>query len=301
MSFSSDVKAELCRTDIGTRTCAVAECYGVLLFSNIFSMQEIRIVTSSEGFASRLPKLFQRAFGITFDQLPQQGENGRRAFIITDAGKIESILEAFGYDAKGVVSHHVNLGILEEDDCRESFVRGAFLAGGSVTDPEKRYHLEFVTDHYRVSREITALFLDMGFEPRCVVRNGNYIMYFKQSSVIEDLLTTIGAPISAMGVMSAKIEKDMTNSVNRKVNCDTANVSKTVEASAAQLLAIRKIREHMAFDGLPERLQATAELRERFPELALSELAKAADPPVTKSCLNHRLRKLVEISEKLSG
>ncbi len=301
MSFSSDVKAELCRTEIGSKTCAVAECYGILLFSNTFSGSEIKIITGAECFASRLPKLFHRAFGMAFDQLSGNNETGRKSFGITDRGKIGKILEAFGYDTGGMLSLHVNLGILEEDPARESFIRGAFLAGGSVTDPEKRYHLEFVTDHYRVSREITALFVDMGFEPKCVVRGGNYIMYFKQSSVIEDLLTTIGAPVSAMGVMSAKIEKDITNSVNRKVNCDTANVTKTVEASAAQIAAIRNIRERKAFEELPERLRETARLREEYPELALSELARVADPPVTKSCLNHRLRKLVEISEKLSG
>ena len=299
MSFSSEVKAELCRSDMGTRACAIAECYGVLLFCNMFTANEIKIVTGSNDFAARLPKLFERAFDITFDVLPSKADSGRHILLIKDTDKISRVLEAFGYDPKGVVAHHVNLGILEEDDCRESFVRGAFLAGGSITDPEKRYHLELVTDHYRVSREITALFVDMGFEPRCVVRGGNYIMYFKQSSVIEDLLTTIGAPVSAMGVMSAKIEKDMTNTVNRKVNCDTANVTKTVEASAAQMAAIKKLREHMAFDELPERLRDTALLREKYPELALSELAKVAVPPVTKSCLNHRLRKLVEISEKL--
>ncbi len=299
MSFSSEVKAELCRSDIGTRACAVAECYGVLLFCNMFTANEVRIITGSDDFAARLPKLFGKAFDIAFDVLPSQVDGGRHIFSVKDTVKISKMLEAFGYDMKGVVAHHVNLGILEEDACRESFIRGAFLAGGSITDPEKRYHLEFVTDHYMVSREITALFVDMGFEPKCVVRGGNYIMYFKQSSVIEDLLTTIGAPVAAMGVMSAKIEKDMTNTVNRKVNCDTANVTKTVEASAAQMAAIKKLREYMAFDELPARLRETAQLREKYPELALSELARVAVPPVTKSCLNHRLRKLVEISAKL--
>ncbi|MGM9521355.1 MAG: DNA-binding protein WhiA [Oscillospiraceae bacterium] len=301
MSFSTDVKAELCRTELGARPAAAAECYGILLFCNTFTAREIRIITSSDEFAARLPRLFGRAFGVSFDELPDAGESGKRAFVITDTEKIRKILEAFGYDPEGVLSHHVNLGILEEDAAREGFVRGAFLAGGSVTDPGKRYHLEFVTDHYMVSREITALFMDMGFEPKSVARGGNYIMYFKQSSVIEDLLTTIGAPISAMGVMSAKIEKDMTNSVNRKVNCDTANVAKTVEAASVQLAAIRNIRRHKAFDSLPEKLRETAVLREENPELALSELALSAVPPVTKSCLNHRLRKLIEISEKLNG
>ena len=298
MSFSSDVKAELCRTELGARACAVAECYGVLLFCNTFSSREIRIITGSDDFAVRLPRLFNRAFGVGFDEQPGPHERGKRTFVITSPAPLERIFEAFGADSRAV-SHHVNLGVLEEDAARESFVRGAFLAGGSVTDPGKRYHLELVTDHYMVSREITALFLDMGFEPKTVSRGGNYIMYFKQSAVIEDLLTTIGAPVAAMGIMSAKIEKDMTNLVNRKVNCDTANVAKTVEASAEQLAAIRSLREKKALEGLTEKLREAAKLREEYPEMALSELAAMADPPVTKSGLNHRLRKIVEIAKGL--
>jgi hypothetical protein len=261
---------------------------------------EIRIITSSPDFAARLPKLFTKAFAASFDVHHDAVEGGKRSFVISDEKMIAKILTQFGYEPHGTVAHHVNYGLLEEENQRESFIKGAFLAGGSVTDPEKRYHLELVTDHYNVSRELTALFIDMGFDPKTVSRGGNYIMYFKQSSVIEDLLTTIGAPVAAMRIMSAKIEKDMMNTVNRKVNCDTANVAKTVEASSEQLAAIRKIREHMAFEGLSDKLKETAKLREENPELALSELAEMLSPPVSKSCLNHRLRKLIEISKSLS-
>lgn len=297
MSFSSDVKAELCRADIGNKTCAVAECYGILLYCNTFSANEIKIVTSSRDFAQRLPKLFRRAFGLEFDQRPCDGENGKLFFTITDGEKTGNILEAFGYERTGLLAHHVNLGILEDEPARAAFVRGAFLAGGSVTNPEKRYHLEIVTDHYLVSREATALFQDMGFEPKSVSRSGNYITYFKQSAAIEDILTTIGAPVAAMSIMSAKIEKDMTNSVNRKVNCDTANVAKTVEAAAEQVAAIRRLRESGTFSALPEKLRETAQLRENNPEMSLSELAEMCDPAVTKSCMNHRMRKLMKLSE----
>lgn len=299
MSFSSDVKAELCRTDIGAKQYAVAECFGALLYCNTFTANEIKIITGSEEFASRLPRLFRRAFGVDFDQIAPGRENAKSVFTVTSREKTARVMEAFGYSAEGVVAHHLNFGVLEDDLCRECFLRGAFLAGGSVTDPEKRYHLELVTDHIQVSRGVNALLIDMGFEPKSVARSGNYITYFKQSAVIEDLLTTIGAPVAAMSVMSAKIEKDMTNSVNRKVNCDTANVLKTVEASANQLETIRKLREMGAFDSLPEKLKETASLREEYPELSLTELAQLAEPPVTKSCLNHRLRKLTDTAEKL--
>jgi len=295
MSFSSDVKAELCRAELGPRSCAVAECYGVLLFCNTFTEREIRIITGSRDFAARLPRLFHRAFGLDFDGPPESGA-AKLVFRMTGADKTGKALEAFGVGPSSLLAHHVNLGVLEEEGCRESFLRGAFLAGGSVTDPEKRYHLEFVTDHYPVSRETAALLQDMGFDSGSASRGGNYIIYFKQSAVIEDLLTTVGAPVAAMGVMSAKIEKDMTNTVNRKVNCDTANVTKTVEAAGEQRAAIRRLRETVGLDALPEKLRRTAELREEFPELSLADLAQACDPPVTKSCLNHRLRKLMELA-----
>ena len=268
---------------------AVAECYGVMLFCNTFDSREIRIQTRSECFAQRLPKLLMKAFALSFDETPEDGRG--RAFVIRDTESIGRILDQFGY-VGGLVRHHVNLGILEDEQARTAFLRGAFLAGGSVTDPEKRYHLELATAHYTVSREITALFHDMGFEPKSVARGGNYIMYFKQSDLIEDLLTTLGAPLAAMRVMAAKIEKDMTNQVNRKVNCDTANVTKTVEASAATLEAIRKLRSSGELENLSPKLQEAARLREENPELSLEELGALCDPKVTKSGLNHRLREL---------
>jgi DNA-binding protein WhiA len=193
----------------------------------------------------------------------------------------------------------VNLGVLEEDCCRRSFIRGAFLTGGAITDPAKSYHLELVTDHYNVSREMYSLLLEIGFFPKETSRGGNYITYFKQSSAIEDFLTLIGAPLHAMEIMSAKIEKDMRNSVNRKVNCDTANVTKTVDAAASQIEAIGRIKAAGAFAALPEKLKQTAVLRQQNPELSIKELADISTPPVTKSCLNHRLRKLVEMSGAL--
>ena len=296
MSFSSDVKAELCRVGLNSRAQALAECYGVMLFCNTFDNREIRVVTRSDCFAQRLPKLLQRAFSLKFDEQPEGG--GQGTFVVSSTESVARILDAFGY-LGGLVSHHVNLGLLEDESSRAGFLRGAFLAGGSVTDPEKRYHLELVTDHYMVSREITALFLDMGFEPKSVSRGGNYIMYFKQSSVIEDLLTTIGAPLAAMRVMAAKIEKDMTNQVNRKVNCDTANVTKTVEASAATMEAIRKLRSSGTLENLSPKLREAAILREENPELSIEELGALCDPPVTKSGINHRLRQLRRTADEI--
>jgi len=299
MSFSYNTKTEVCRIVPDSKCCAIAECYGMLLYCNTFSAREIRIVTGNESLGQRLAELFSNAFSIAFDASPEPGKPGKQSYIINDREKLARVFEAYGFSPESLLAHHVNLSVLEEECCRRSFIRGAFLTGGAITDPAKSYHLELVTDHFKVSRETYSLLLEMGFSPKETSRSGNYIIYFKQSSAIEDFLTLIGAPIHAMELMSAKIEKDMRNTVNRKVNCDTANVTKTVDASAMQMIAIRKIGAAGALGSLPEKLRQTADLRLQNPELSIKELADISTPPVTKSCLNHRLRKLIELSEAL--
>ncbi len=295
MSFCSKAKAELCKIPISKTCCAVAESYGVLLFCNTFSPTSIRIVTESRDFAQRLPKLFQKAFSLKFDQTPET-EQGKQIFSMDDPRKIHLIYDVFGLEAATTVALQVNLGILEEDCCRVAFLRGAFMAGGSVTDPEKRYHLELATSHLRVSREVKHLMEEVGFAPKCVTRAGSHVLYFKQSDQIEDFLTTLGAPVCAMGIMEAKVEKDLRNGVNRRVNCETANLGKAVDAAQEQLAAIRRLKERGLYEELPEKLKETAQLRQDHPEATLLELSQMQDPPVSKSAINHRMRKLMELS-----
>lgn len=295
MSFCSKAKAELCKIPISKTCCAVAESYGVLLFCNTFSPTSIRIVTESRDFAQRLPKLFQKAFSLKFDQTPET-EQGKQIFSMDDPRKLHRIYDVFGLEAATTVALQVNLGILEEDCCRVSFLRGAFMAGGSVTDPEKRYHLELATSHLRVSREVKHLMEEVGFAPKCVTRAGSHVLYFKQSDQIEDFLTTLGAPVCAMGIMEAKVEKDLRNGVNRRVNCETANLGKAVDAAQEQLAAIRRLKERGLYEELPEKLKETAQLRQDHPEATLLELSQMQDPPVSKSAINHRMRKLMELS-----
>lgn len=296
MSFCSNVKAELGRIPHHKTCCAVAEAYGVLLFCNTFSSTGVKIVTESRDFAQRLPKLFKKAFDVQFDQLPET-EQGKQVFIIDTPEKIGRIYEAFGLEMETTVSLHVNLGVLEEDCCKIAFLRGAFMAGGSVTDPEKRYHLELATSHLRVSREVYSLLRELGFFPKDTTRGGNSILYFKQSDYIEDVLTTLGAPICAMQIMEAKVEKDLRNDVNRRVNCETANLGKAVDAAQEQLAAIRRLEEMGVYNDLPDKLRKTAELRKANPEATLQELAQMQEPPLTKSAINHRMRKIVELSK----
>ena len=197
MSFCANVKAELSRHPLNKKCCAVAEAYGVLLFCNTFTPQSLRIVTESRDFALRIPKLFKKAFDLSFDQVPDC-ETGKQVFQIEDPDKLLRIYETFGLIRETMVSLHVNLSVLEDECCRISFLRGAFMAGGSVTDPEKRYHLELATSHLRVSREVYSLLMELGFFPKDTTRGGNSILYFKQSDYIEDVLTTLGAPVCAM-------------------------------------------------------------------------------------------------------
>ena len=297
MSFSAEIKRELCKTALNRKCCAQAEAYGVLLYCSSFRKDGIRIVTESDAFAARLPLLFKKAFQLEFDQLPPD-RPGKRAFLITNPAKITAIGNTFGYDPGESVALHINFGVLEEDHCRTAFFRGAFLAGGSVTDPDKGYHLELVTSHFHVGREMPALLRESGFDPKSAERKANYVTYFKQSEYIEDFLTAIGSPVAAMEIMNAKVEKYLRGSVNRRVNCDAANLDKTVDAAQGQIEAIRRLEERGALDELPDKLKEAALLRRENPELTLTQLAALCDPPVTKSALNHRLRKLMELARQ---
>ena len=299
MSFSFEVKNELCRLPVQKLCCARAEAYGVLLYCNTFSSTEVRIITENPNLAARLPRLFHRAFNLRFDRQPEPDQPGKQIFQITERKKLDHIINLLGYDPRQNLVLHINFGLLEDSCCRASFLRGVFFAGGSITDPLKRYHLELATSHLQASRELEALLREDHFPPKSVSRNGSFITYFKQSDQIEDFLTLIGAPVAAMKVMSAKMEKDLRNSVNRRLNCDSANLDKAVEASQEQLEAIRRLEEAGVLETLPDKLKLTASLRQANPELSLSELAEEFDPPVTKSCLNHRLRKLVDLSKRL--
>ena len=299
-SFAFKVKSELCKANLQRACCARAEAYGVLLYCNTFNPLEVRIITENPDFAARLPRLFRRAFDLKFDRVPDAGESkGKLVFQITEAEKLEKIVNMLGYDPRQNLVMHVNFGILEDECCRAAFLRGAFLAGGSVTDPEKRYHLELTTSHSQASREMATLIEEMGFLPRSVVRGGNSVTYFKQCEHIEDFLTTIGAPAAAVEIMTTKLNKEIINEANRALNCDMANVNKTLKAANEQCEAIEILKDAGRLDLLPTQIRETALLRLKYPELSLVQLAEKCDPPVTKSCINHRMRMIMETAREL--
>ena len=298
-SFSGSAKSEICRSIPQKRCCALAESFGVLLFCNSFTRESVRIITESKEFAGLLPQLFKKAFGVSFDIHPDKDASGKLTFQITQPDKIGSIMHSCGFDPFDTVSLHLNLAVLEDDCCKNAFLKGAFLAGGSVTDPEKGYHLELATTHQSVAREGSTLIEEvLGFYPKNAHRGGGQVLYLKNSEQISDCLTFLGAPVAAMGIMEARLEKELNNRVNRRCNCDEANTSKVVEAAQEQLAAIRILRERGQMESLPIKLKMAALAREENPESNLTELASMMEPPISKPAMNHRLQKLVKMAKE---
>lgn len=294
LSFSASAKAEICRGLPARHCCCLAECFGVLLYGNQFSTDGVKLITESREFAYILPKLFKKAFGLSFDSFPSMASPGKLVFQIWEEEKLEIIMDAFGFAREQTLSLHINYPVVEEDCCKAAFLRGAFLAGGSVTDPEKGYHMELTTTHQAVARETEVLLREvMGFPPKSAQRSGGQVLYFKQSEQISDVLSFLGAPVAAMGIMEARLEKELNNKVNRRCNCDDANTSKVVEAAQEQLRAIRVIQEAGLMEKLPAKLKQAALARLENPSASLSELAAMMDPPITKPAMNNRMKKLL--------
>ena len=299
VSFSAAAKAEVCRALPQKKCCALAQCFGILLYCNSFSADGIRIITESRELAAMLPKLFRKAFGFSFDQVPDTDSAGKLIFQISEKGKIQQIMTAYGFDIHDTWALHVNLPVVENDCCKAAFLRGAFLTGGSVTDPIKAYHMEITTTHHSVAREThTLMWETLGFYPKDALRSGGQVLYIKNSELISDFLTFLGAPIAAMGIMEARLEKELNNKVNRRCNCDDANTSKVVDAAQEHLNAIRILRERGMLENLPAKLQQAVQAREENPEASLTELASLMTPPISKPAMNHRLKKIVELAKE---
>ena len=300
VSFSATAKAEICRGFPNRKCCALAQSFGVLLFCNSFTADGVRIITESREFAQILPELFWRAFEVEFDVFPSLEAPGKLVFQITESDKIHTIMDSFGFHPQDTLALHLNFPLVENDCCKAAFLRGAFLTGGSVTDPEKGYHMELTTTHASVARETYALIQEaIGFGPKLAGRSGGQVLYLKQSDQICDLLTYLGASVAAMGIMEARLEKELNNKVNRRCNCDDANTSKVVEAAQEQLVAIRVLRERGKIEDLPKKLYQAAVAREHHPAASLTELAAMMEPPITKPAMNHRLKKLVDLSKEV--
>ena len=302
-SFAATVKNEICEFEGKGQCCALAELYGAFLFSTSFGYLEVKTTTKNRLFARRLSFLLKNCMGFDFDKKVQQSDQNKKIiYIISNPEKLSAIFSAFGYDFKKDVSFRLNGAMVENQCCQISFLRGAFLAAGTITDPDKRYHLEIETPHRHLANELASLLNEQSLASKTTARKSKYIIYFKESGAIEDFLTMVGAPSGSMQVMEAKLNKELRNEVNRKTNCDSANISKTVNAAQQQIEHIARIKaKSPELDVLPEQLKQVALLRLEYPELTLEELSRESGLGVTKSGMYHRFRRIAQIAEGIDN
>ena len=218
--------------------CTRAEVYGALLHASFFFAQGD---TAVGGEHDRCPSPAGAAAARVFVECEPQKAGRKQQLVLTEPAQIGRVFDALGYDCKSHITYHINRNLLEEDCCIASFLRGAFLMGGTVAGPDKKSHLELKTTHQSLSGEETSLMLDLGLSPKQARRGSAYLLYFKDGASAEDFLTRIGAPHAAMELMQAKVEKNLRNTINRQVNCETANMMKAADASARQIAAIQAL------------------------------------------------------------
>lgn len=295
MSFSSNVKSEISKIENISSCCLHAQVYGLVLFAH-FSKYNFSITTEN-------PDVFDLYLSYLKDYCevePTISETGTKkltAYLKTDDEK-EKAFEKFGHTLKEPTLR-INRANIADECCASAFLRGAFLSCGTVTDPERGYHLEFVVPYKKLCSDMLKFMDELNLNPKYIVRKGNHVIYFKDSESIEDILAIIGAQEASLYVMGIKIEKDVKNKVNRRLNFEMSNISKTVNAAKQQVEAIEYIESHAGISSLPENLQKIAVIRLENPESSLSELEKILDEPVSRSGINHRLGRIIKIAEKM--
>ncbi len=301
MSFSADVKKELCRIDEEKSCCAKAELAGIFAFCSIERGGELILRTENELVAKRAAELLKRLFAINAEtEVSKRGAKGALYTItLTENAGLKTVLSGLGLYQNNMIKFAIDPFLTQQPCCAQSYLRGAFLGGGSVNSPKRSYHFEIETHYFGLSRDLSALFSDLDFEVKTVMRKGSYVSYIKDSEKIGDILAVMGATGSMMDLYNAKIEKEVNNSVNRRVNCDTANLTKTVNAAVAQANSIRQLVAKKGAEAIPEHLRELADLRLSYPEASLAELSEMLSTPISKSGVNHRLKKLMELAERL--
>lgn len=286
MSFSSEVKEELARQLSPARHCQIAELAALLNFCGQFGRDKNGDFTV--GFQTENETVIRKGF-----TLLKKTYNIDAGVPLTEQ-QIQNILHKIG-DTDEPVSPL----LLKNACCQRAFLRGAFLSVGSISNPAKGYHLEFDCPNEAKARQLQDLIRSFEIEARIILRKKYYVVYLKEGSGIVDLLNVCGAPISLMNLENLRIVKEMRNSVNRRVNCETANIAKTVNAAARQVEDIEYIGAHYGFEKLPLSLREMAEVRLENPDAPLKELGECFQPPIGKSGVNHRLRKLSELAERI--
>jgi hypothetical protein len=278
MSFSREVKEELAKQFPKSRHCQIAELAGMIELEGRCTPDGIIVLDTENAFLrKKYEVLLQKAFGTE-----QQNAHMMEVF---------GCLPQRDWRADGMWVQHTC--------CRRAFIRGAFMAAGSISDPNKSYHFEIVCRTRGQAEQLQELIAGFEAEPKIVERKERHVVYLKEGEQIVDMLNVMEAYVSLMNLENVRILKEMRNSVNRKVNCETANINKTVSAAVRQLEDIRLIRDTIGFDSLPAQLAEMAQVRLDYPDATLKELGTYLDPPVGKSGVNHRLRKLAAVAENL--
>lgn len=288
MSFSGEVKEELAEHISHARHCQMAELAAMMSLSGQYGRYSRGLYTI--GFQLENDTVLRKCF-----TLLRKTYNIEKNIGITEE-EMQSIYQKFG-DLKGPVDPN----LIQNTCCRRAFLRGAFLCTGSISDPEKGYHLEFVCTEEDKARQLQQVILGFDIEAKIVLRKKYHVVYIKEGSGIVDLLNVMEAHVSLMNLENLRIVKEMRNSINRRVNCETANITKTVNAASRQIEDILYLRDYYGLQKLPPALRRMAEVRLEYPDAPLKELGSYLEPPVGKSGVNHRLRKLSELAEQIKG
>ncbi len=286
MSFSREVKEELARQSDTARHCQIAELAAILHFCGQLGRDGEGHYTL--GFQTENEAVVRKGFTLL-----------RKTYNIdTDVAMSEEQMQEI-FQKVGNLEEPVSSLLIKNSCCQRAFLRGAFLSVGSMSNPQKSYHLEFVCADEDKARQLQSVIQGFDIEAKVILRRKYYVVYLKEGESIVDLLNICGAHISLMKLENLRIVKEVRNSVNRRVNCEAANITKTVNASARQIEDIEYIRDHYGLERLSRNLRRMAEVRLEFPDAPLKELGGYMDPPVGKSGVNHRLRKLSEFADRL--
>lgn len=295
ISFSNQVKQELCTT-ITDRDKAYACLYGMLLFARQLRQDEILMQSESEAFYELMPRLFRQVFGDRVRPRMETGQHGTLYSVsLTDPEQVRIVLERYHITLPERPLEMTNV----VTNSLGAFTAGAFLSCGSMTDPNKEYHLEFVLPCPQLEEPFSQILLAIGVNAKMVLRKGMPVVYLKHSEQIEDLLTFMGAQQGTIDFINIEILKNVRNKANRISNCDMANINKVMLAAERQIKDILLIDERMGLDALSPDLQQMALLRMDNPELSLKELGELLDPPIGRSGVNHRLKQLQVLADSL--
>lgn len=300
MTFSARVKRAVSQRPEQRTCCAKAQFYGALLFCGGFSKAGVTVTTEHEEYARWLCAQLEHFCRIVTACRPIL-RRGRKLWEVTvqKAEDLEKLFAFLPQSARSAISLRVDGEFIKKECCQKAFLRGAFLSCGSISDPQKDYHLEFATSHLLLSEDLSALLRRFHLDPKRTIRQNRYVIYLKRSEQLEDFLNLIGVTSLALELMELKVMREVRNHINRTVNFEAANITKTAEAALSQRRAIEKIAAARGLESLPEGLREVARIRLLEEGLSLAELGARLSPPISRSGVNHRLQKLIDLAKEL--